>query len=137
MITFGTKILHVYIIKHHQIYHCIFYFLSPDPKWIGGYSHPPVCRQKLVYSKTFISFEIFQLYLVGKYIGSRLSIIHPCFVCQHFQTSPLKPMDQLNSNFLWRLLIRMQERKFVKKVLVTLTKMVATSIYTTVWVVFH
>ena len=32
-------------------------------------------------------------------------------VCQHFQTSsPLKPLRQLNSNFIWRLL-RMREQK--------------------------
>ena len=37
---------------------------------------------------------------------------------QHFQTSPLKPLGQLNSNFIWRLL-RAQERKFVQMVLVT------------------
>ena len=40
-------------------------------------------------------------------------------VRQHFQTSsPLKPLGQLNSNFIWRLL-RMWERKFVQMVLVT------------------
>ena len=40
----------------------------------------------------------------------------------HFQTSsPLKPLGQLNSNFIWRLL-RMGERKFVQMVLVTLPK---------------
>ena len=39
-------------------------------------------------------------------------------VHQHFQTSPLKPLGQLNSNFIWRLL-RMGERKFVQVVLVT------------------
>ena len=37
----------------------------------------------------------------------------------YFQTSsPLKPLGQLNSNFIWRLL-RMGERKFVQMVLVT------------------
>ena len=36
-------------------------------------------------------------------------------VRQHFQTSsPLKPLSQLNSNFIWRLL-RMLEQKFVQK----------------------
>ena len=40
-------------------------------------------------------------------------------VRQHFQTSsPLKPLGQLNSYFIWRLL-RMGERKFVQMVLVT------------------
>ena len=40
-------------------------------------------------------------------------------VCQHFQTSsPLKPLGQLNSNFIWRLL-RMGERKFVQMFLGT------------------
>ena len=40
-------------------------------------------------------------------------------VRQHFQTSSsLKPLGQLNSNFMWRLL-RMRERKFVQMVLVT------------------
>ena len=40
-------------------------------------------------------------------------------VRQHFQTSsPLKPLGQLNSNFIWRLL-RTRERKFVQMVMVT------------------
>ena len=40
-------------------------------------------------------------------------------VCPQFQTSsPLKPLGQLNSNDIWRLL-RTRERKFVKMVLVT------------------
>ena len=39
-------------------------------------------------------------------------------VRQHFQTSsPLKPLGQLNSNFIWRLL-RMGEQKFVQMFLV-------------------
>ena len=43
----------------------------------------------------------------------------PSSVRQHFQTSsPLKPLGQLNSNFIWRLL-RMGERKFVQMFLVT------------------
>ena len=43
----------------------------------------------------------------------------PSVVRQHFQTSsPLKPLGQLNSKFIWRLL-RMGERKFVQMVLVT------------------
>ena len=43
----------------------------------------------------------------------------PSFVRQHFQTSsPLKPLGQLNSNFIWRLL-RMGERKFLQMFLVT------------------
>ena len=48
----------------------------------------------------------------------------PASVRQHFQTSsPLKPLGQLNSNFIWRLL-RMGERMFVH-----MTKMAAMSIY--------
>ena len=44
----------------------------------------------------------------------RLSSVH-----QHFQTSsPLKPLGQSNSNFIWRLL-RAREQKFVQMVLVT------------------
>ena len=40
-------------------------------------------------------------------------------VRQHFQTySPLKPLGQLNSNFIWRLL-GTRNRKFVQMVLVT------------------
>ena len=40
-------------------------------------------------------------------------------VRQHFQTSsPLKPLGQLNSYFIWSLL-RMGERKFVQTILVT------------------
>ena len=46
----------------------------------------------------------------------RPSVIRPSVrlsVRQHFQTSsPLKPLGQLNSNFIWRLL-RTRERKFV------------------------
>ena len=45
--------------------------------------------------------------------------VTPSSVCQHLQTSsPLKPLGQLNSNFIWRLL-RKRERKFVQMVLVT------------------
>ena len=40
-------------------------------------------------------------------------------VRQHFQTSsPLKPLGQLNSNFIWRLL-RTREQKFVQIIQVT------------------
>ena len=52
------------------------------------------------------------------------SIQRPSVVCRssvrpQFQTSsPLKPLGQLNSNFIWRLL-RKQEQKFVQMVLVT------------------
>ena len=47
------------------------------------------------------------------------SSVRPSVVRQHFQTSsPLKPLGQLNSNFIWRLL-RMGEQKFVQMVLVT------------------
>ena len=46
------------------------------------------------------------------------SVVRPS-VHQHFQTSsPLKPLCQLNSNFIWRLL-RIGERKFVQMVPVT------------------
>ena len=45
--------------------------------------------------------------------------LHRPSVRQHFKTSsPEKPLGQLNSNFIWRLL-RMGERKFVQMVLVT------------------
>ena len=45
--------------------------------------------------------------------------VRPSSVRQHFQTSsPLKPLGQSNSNFIWRLL-RTRERKFVQMVLVT------------------
>ena len=49
----------------------------------------------------------------------RPSVVRPSSVRQHFQTSsPLKPLDQLNSNFIWRLL-RMGEQKFVQMFLIT------------------
>ena len=45
--------------------------------------------------------------------------VRPSSVRQHFQTSsPPKPLGQLNSNFIWRLL-RTWEQKFVPMVLVT------------------
>ena len=53
----------------------------------------------------------------------RPSVVRPSSVRrpsvrQHFQTSsPLKPLSQLNSNFIWRLL-RVGEWKFVQMVLV-------------------
>ena len=47
------------------------------------------------------------------------SLRRPSFVRPQFQTSsPLKPLGQLNSNYIWRLL-RTRERKFVQMVLVT------------------
>ena len=53
------------------------------------------------------------------------SVVRPS-VRQHFQTSsPLKPLGQLNLNFIWRLL-RMGERKFVQMVPVTCPYMVKT-----------
>ena len=39
-------------------------------------------------------------------------------VCQHFLTSSLKPLCQLNSSFIW-ILLRMREQMFVQMVLVT------------------
>ena len=39
-------------------------------------------------------------------------------VRQHFQTFHLKPLGQLNSNYIWRLL-RMGEPKFVQMILIT------------------
>ena len=46
----------------------------------------------------------------------------PSSVRQHFQTSsPLKPLGQLNSNFIWRLL-RVGEQKFIQRVLITLPR---------------
>ena len=48
-----------------------------------------------------------------------LSVRRLSSVRQHFQTSsPLKPLGQLNSNFIWRLL-RTREQKFVQMILVT------------------
>ena len=62
--------------------------------------------------------------LIGELIVYQ-SLRRPSVVCRpssvrpQFQTSsPLKPLGQLNSNFIWRLL-RMGERKFVQMVLVT------------------
>ena len=56
--------------------------------------------------------------LVYQWLRRPLSV-RPSSVRQHFQTSsPLKPLGQLNSNFIWRLL-RVGERKFVQMVLVT------------------
>ena len=47
------------------------------------------------------------------------SLRRPSSVRPQFQTSsPLKPLGQLNSNYIWRLL-RTRERKFVQMVLVT------------------
>ena len=40
------------------------------------------------------------------------------YVCQHFQTSPLKPLGRLKPNFIWSLL-GMGEWKFIQMVLVT------------------
>ena len=40
------------------------------------------------------------------------------YVCQHFQTSPLKPLGRLKPNFISSLLV-IGERKFVQTVLVT------------------
>ena len=44
--------------------------------------------------------------------------MYRCVVCQHFQTSPLKPLGWLKPNFIWSLL-GMGERKFVQMVQVT------------------
>ena len=53
------------------------------------------------------------------YQSLRCPSVRPSSVRQHFQTSsPLKPLGQSNSNFIWRLL-RTRERKFVQMVLVT------------------
>ena len=49
----------------------------------------------------------------------KLAKIHTKYFGQHFQTSsPLKPLGQLNSNVIWRLLMT-REGKFVQIVLVT------------------
>ena len=53
------------------------------------------------------------------YQSLRRPSVRPSSVRQHFQTSsPLKPLGQLKSNFIWRLL-RTRERKCVQMVLVT------------------
>ena len=52
------------------------------------------------------------------YLYTAGSGVHQSSVRQHFQTSSLKPLGQLKSNFIWRL-IRMEEQKFVQMVLVT------------------
>ena len=48
----------------------------------------------------------------------RPSSVRPSVRPQFQTSSPLKPLGQLNSNYIWRLL-RMRERKFVQMVLVT------------------
>ena len=67
--------------------------------------------------------SVFFLAYLSRRLGGELLVYQwfrrPSGVRQHFQTSSsLKPLGQLNSNFIWRLL-RMGERKFVKMVLVT------------------
>ena len=67
-------------------------------------------------------WAIFLAHLSRRFRGELL-VYHwlrrPSSVCQHFQTSsPLKPLGQLNSNFIFRLL-RMREQNFVQIVLVT------------------
>ena len=50
------------------------------------------------------------------------SLRHPSVLPQFQTSSSLKPLGQLNSNFIWRLL-RTQERKFVQMVLVEMAAM--------------
>ena len=69
----------------------------------------------------FLLITVFLAHLSRRLMGELIvyqSLWHPSVVCQHFQTSsPLKPLGQLNSNFIWRLL-RTREQKFVQMVLV-------------------
>ena len=63
-------------------------------------------------------FAHLSLRLMGELIVYQ-SLRRPSVVRPQFQTSyPLKPLSQLNSNFIWRLL-RTREWKFVQMVLVT------------------
>ena len=71
--------------------------------------------------------DMFLAYLSRRLIGElivyqslrRPSFVRPSPVHPKFPTSsPLKPLCQLNSNFIWKLL-RIGERKFVQMVLVT------------------
>ena len=75
---------------------------------------------KSVWSKLINTHVVFLAHLSRRLLGELLvyQSLHRPSVRQHFQTSPLKPQGQLNSNFIWRLL-RMGEQKFVQMVLVT------------------
>ena len=74
-------------------------------------------HQRLVSAKTGHPYNYcFFVHLSGRLIGELIvykSLRRPS-VRQQFQTSsPLKPLGQLNSNFMWRLL-RTRERKLFK-----------------------
>ena len=89
--------------------------------WKGGSSFKGVgvCFADLLSFLAHLSRRLRGELLVYQWLRRPLSIRRPSVVRQHFQTSsPLKPLGQLNSNFIWRLL-RMGERKFVQMVLVT------------------
>ena len=87
---------------------------------------PTHLKQALPQKIYCLSENLFLAHLSRRLMGElivyqslrRPSVRRPS-VRQHFQTSsPLKPLGQLNSNFIWKLL-RMRERKFVQMVLVT------------------
>ena len=69
--------------------------------------------------------------LMGELISvpvTQASVDRPSFRPQFQTSSPLKPLGQLNSNFIWRLL-RTWKRKFVSYGPGHMTKMAATPIY--------
>ena len=57
-------------------------------------------------------------YRIGSPLSSICVCVCMCVVCQHFQTSPLKPLGRLKPNFIWSLL-GTGEQKFVQTVQVT------------------
>ena len=87
---------------------------------------PSVCLQFVIVVFPDHTHLLFLAHLSRRLMGElivyqslRRPSVRPSSVRQHFQTSsPLKPLGQLNSNFIWRLL-RTRERKFVQMVLVT------------------
>ena len=94
-----------------------------------GYSRTDTSDRAILYveKSQFLAMDVtaFLAHLNRRLMGElivyqslrRPSVRHPS-VRQHFQkSSPLKPLGQLNSNFIWRLL-RTRERKFVQMVLV-------------------
>ena len=76
----------------------------------------------LVVFKVFIILLSFLAHLSRRLISELIvyqSLRHPSSTRPQFQTSsPLNPLGQLNSNFIWRLL-RTRERQFVQMVLIT------------------
>ena len=75
---------------------CGAFISSPEPKAHGGANSIPVTPASV----------------------RRPSSVRPSVRPQFQTSSPLKPLGQLNSNYIWRLL-RTRERKFVQMVLVT------------------